>query len=129
MTNKNTAEAHKEIALDFLQLVMAGSIDEAYESYVNMHGRHHNVYFSAEFSSLKRGMLEDHAQFPDKRLIVKNILSQGDQVMVHSHLIMKQGEPGRTVVHIFRFEKGKIVELWDVGQVIPLDSPNRIGAF
>jgi len=129
MTNKNTAEAHKEIALDFLQLVMAGSIDEAYESYVNMHGRRHNVYFSAEFSSLKRSMLEDHAQFPDKRLIVKNILSQGDQVMVHSHLIMKLGEPGMAVVHIFRFEKGKIVELWDVGQVIPLDSPNRIGAF
>jgi predicted SnoaL-like aldol condensation-catalyzing enzyme len=33
------------------------------------------------------------------------------------------------VVHILRFEGGKIVEMWDVGQEIPKDSPNALGVF
>jgi predicted SnoaL-like aldol condensation-catalyzing enzyme len=129
MTNRDSIQAHKEQAVDFLQLVVAGNIDEAYENYVNMHGRHHNVYFSGEFSSLKRGMMEDQAQYPNKRLMVKNVLGDGDLVAIHSNLIFKAGEPGMATVHIFRFEEGKIVEMWDIGQAIPIDSPNRMGAF
>ncbi len=129
MTNKNSIQTQKEIAVDFLQLVVAGNIDEAYTNYVNMHGKHHNVYYSAEFSSLKRGMIENHEQFPNKRLMVKNVLGDGNLVAVHSNIIMKAEEPGMAVVHIFRFEAGRIVEMWDIGQVIPLESPNRMGAF
>ena len=33
------------------------------------------------------------------------------------------------VVHILRFEGGKIVEMWDIGQEIPADSPNALGMF
>lgn len=129
MTNKDSMAAQKESALDFLQLVVAGEIDEAYESYVNMNGKHHNVYYAADFTSLKQGMLENHAQFPTKRIMVKNVVGEGSLVAVHSNIILKPGESGISVVHIFRFERGKIVEMWDVGQAIPLESPNRIGAF
>jgi predicted SnoaL-like aldol condensation-catalyzing enzyme len=129
MTNPSNLQTQKERAMDFLQLVIAGNIDEAYDSYVNMHGVHHNMYFSSEFVSLKKGMKENHAQFPNKRLMVKNVLADGNLVAVHSHLIFKEGEPGMSVVHVFRFENGKIVEMWDVGQSIPADSPNRRGPF
>jgi predicted SnoaL-like aldol condensation-catalyzing enzyme len=129
MTNKSSIQSHKESALDFLHLVVTGSIDEAYKNYINMRGIHHNMYFSAEFTSLKQGMIENHAQFPNKRLMVKNVLADGDLVAVHSNIVMTPGEPGISVVHIFRFEKGRIIEMWDIGQAIPLDSPNRIGAF
>ena len=129
MTNKSNVQVHKEHALDFLQLVVAGNIDEAYENYVNMHGKHHNLYFSAEFASLKHGMVDDYARHPNKRLMVKNVLGDGNLVAIHSNLIMKPGEPGMAVVHIFRFEGGRIVEMWDVGQAISIDSPNRLGAF
>ena len=33
------------------------------------------------------------------------------------------------VVHILRFEEGKIAEMWDVGQEIPRDCPNQLGMF
>tara|TARA_R110000796_G_scaffold88850_3_gene191833 strand:+ start:43799 stop:43912 length:114 start_codon:yes stop_codon:yes gene_type:complete len=33
------------------------------------------------------------------------------------------------VVHIFRFKKERIIELWDLGQVISKDSPNENGLF
>ncbi len=129
MTNKTSLEIQKERALDFLQLVVAGNIDEAYDSYINLRGVHHNVYYAADFASLKKGMKDNHAQFPNKRLMVKNVISEGSLVAVHSNIVMKPGEPGVAVVHIFRFEDGKIAEMWDVGQSIPLDSPNRRGAF
>ena len=129
MTNKSNVEVQKEIALDFLQLVIAGSIDEAFEDYVNMHGKHHNVHFSAEFESLKKGMVENFTQFPHKRIMVKNVLGDSNLVAVHSNIVMIPGEPGFAAVHIFRFEAGKIVEMWDIGQSIPFDSPNRLGAF
>ena len=129
MTNRSNIETQKEIAIDFLNLVVAGSIDEAYDNYVNMHGKHHNVHYSAEFESLKKGMLENHAQFPHKRIMVKNVMGDCELVAVHSNIILKPGEPGIATVHIFRFEAGKIVEMWDVGQSIPYDSPNRLGAF
>jgi predicted SnoaL-like aldol condensation-catalyzing enzyme len=129
MTNKSSLQTQKEIAVDFLHLIVAGSIDEAYENYVNMHGKHHNVYYSAEFASLKHGMIENHSQFPTKRLMVKNVLGDGNLVAVHSNLLLKPGEPGMAVVHIFRFDQGKIIEMWDIGQAIPIESPNRLGAF
>jgi predicted SnoaL-like aldol condensation-catalyzing enzyme len=129
MTNKSSIQLHKEIAIDFLQLVVAGSIDEAFDNYVNMHGKHHHVHYSAEFASLKQGMLENQAHFPHKRLLVKNVLGEGNLVAVHSNINLKHGEPGIAAVHIFRFEKGKIIEMWDISQLIPSDSPNRLGAF
>lgn len=57
------------------------------------------------------------------------MLGDGSLVAVHSNIVMKPGEPGVAVVHIFRFEEGRIVEMWDIGQAIPVDSPNRMGAF
>ena len=129
MTNRTNIQTQKERAVDFLNLVVAGNIDEAYDSYVNMHGRHHNVYYAADFASLKKGMMENHTQFPNKRLMVKNVLGDGNLVAVHSNIIMKIGEPGVAVFHLFRFEDGKIVEMWDVGQAVPVSSPNLLGAF
>jgi predicted SnoaL-like aldol condensation-catalyzing enzyme len=119
----------KENSLDFLQLIVAGNIDEAYDNYVNMHGKHHNVYFSGEFASLKQGMIDNHAQFPNKRIMVKNVLGDGDLVAIHSNIVMKPGELGIAAVHIFRFDEGRIIEMWDIGQPVPFDSPNRMGAF
>jgi predicted SnoaL-like aldol condensation-catalyzing enzyme len=120
---------NKEIAVQFLKLVIAGKIDEAYSQYIDANGKHHNTYFPKGFSVLKEGMKENHNQFPNKYFNVKNILGDGDLVATHSHLAFKEGEPGMIVVHLFRFKNGKIVEMWDCGQPIQADSPNKDGAF
>jgi predicted SnoaL-like aldol condensation-catalyzing enzyme len=118
---------NKDSAIDFLQLVVAGQIDEAYARYVNMQGKHHNVYFPAGFEALKKAMYESHAQFPVKQFKSKHVLGEGDVVAVHSRIVLKENDPGMTVVHLFRFQDHKIVEMWDVGQEIPHDSPNSDG--
>ena len=125
----SSVQKNKEIAVKFLKLVVAGKIDDAYNEYVDLNGKHHNTYFPAGFSTLKEGMKENHDQFPDKKFNVKNILVDGDLVATHSHLFFKEGEPGMIVVHLFRIKNGKIVEMWDCGQPIQADSPNKDGAF
>jgi predicted SnoaL-like aldol condensation-catalyzing enzyme len=127
MTDK--AQAYKQAAVQFLKLVVAGRIDEAYDKHADPGGRHHNAYFPAGFPALKKGMLENHDQFPGKKFTIINVLGDGDLVAVHSHVALRPGEPGIAVVHLFRFQDDKIVEMWDVGQAVPPDSPNKDGMF
>ena len=119
----------KQIALDFLQMIIRGEIDEAYEKYIDMNGKHHNAYFPAGFESLKKAMKENHMQFPQKRLTVKHTFVDGDFVAVHSHVVLKPEDAGIAVVHLFRFKNNKIIEMWDCGQQLNKDSPNKDGVF
>jgi predicted SnoaL-like aldol condensation-catalyzing enzyme len=112
---------YKQAAVEFLKLVVARQADEAYEKYVDMHGKHHNPYFAAEFSALKQGMIEAHTKFPDTQIHIKNVLGDGDLVAVHSNVVMSPGEKGVAVVHLFRFRDSRIIEMWDVGQQVPAD--------
>lgn len=121
--------AHKQAAVQFLQLVVAGRIDEAYDKHVDLRGKHHNPFFPAGFPALKKAMIENHVQFPGKQLIIKNVLGDGDLVAVHSHIVLRPGETGIAAVHVFRFQSDTIVEMWDCVQPVPADSPNKDGAF
>jgi predicted SnoaL-like aldol condensation-catalyzing enzyme len=129
MKDTPSRDDHKHTALEFLELVVAGNIDEAYEKYVDMQGKHHNPFFAAGFPALKKAMIENHTQMPEKRITVQNALAEGDRVAVHSELILTPGGDRMAVVHIFRFGNNKIVEMWDCGQQVPADSPNTDGAF
>ena len=120
---------NKQAAVTFLESVIAGNIDEAYEKFVDMNGKHHNPYFPAGFAALKQAQKDNHAQFPNKQFHIHHVLGDGDMVAVHSHVVLKPGEPGIAVVHLFRFGDGKVVELWDCAVLIPADSPNRDGVF
>ncbi len=74
-------------------------------------------------------MEEDEARSPGKRLDVQVALEDGDYVAVHSRLRRSADEPDIAVVHIFRFEQGRIAELWDVVQVAPQELVNENGMF
>jgi predicted SnoaL-like aldol condensation-catalyzing enzyme len=125
----SAVQMHKHAARDFLQLVIAGEIDEAYGKYVDMGGKHHNVFFPSGFANLKAAMAENQNQFPNKEFTIKNVIGDENLVAVHSHLRFNPTEKGMVVVHLFRFQGGKIVEMWDLGQAIPPGMPNTDGAF
>ena len=122
-------DSNKNAAIAFLKLASSGQVDEAYSKYVGNGFKHHNPFYEGSADSLQAGMKENAVQNPDKALEVKRAIAEGDFVAVHSHVRQKPGEPGGAVVHIFRFENGKIVELWDLGMAIPEKSPNQYGMF
>ena len=72
-------------------------------------------------------MIEAHQKDPNKSIDIKYTYVNGLTVITHS-LVAKQ-QMNIAVVHIFRFENSKIVELWDLGQVIEMNSPNCNGMF
>jgi predicted SnoaL-like aldol condensation-catalyzing enzyme len=124
MTNSN-----KDAAISFLELAANGKVSEAYSRFVGAGFRHHNPFFEGSAEALMAGMEENARQNPNKVLEVKRAVAEGELVVVHSHVRQKPGDLGAAVVHIFRFEKGRIVELWDLGQPVPDKSPNQYGMF
>ena len=124
MTNRN-----KDSAVSFLKMASSGKVREAYLKFVGAGFRHHNPFFEGSAESLMAGMEENARQNPNKLLDVKRVITEGDFVVVHAHVQHKPGELGAALVHIFRFENDRIVELWDLGQPVPEESPNQYGIF
>ena len=119
----------KEIAVDFLSLASKGRSREAFKLFVGQGFRHHNVYFKGDAESLMTAMEESAKKNPDRIFQVQRILQDGNLAAVHSRIRQKADDPGVAVIHIFRFESGKIVELWDFGQAVPKDTINENGMF
>ena len=123
------AISHKEAAISFLQLVASGNVREAYQNYLGANFRHHNPLFRGDADSLRIAMEENAAKQPDKVLEILHVLEAGDLVAVHSHIRQSPDDRGAAVVHIFRFEGDRVVELWDIGQPVPENSANENGMF
>ena len=119
----------KEAAIEFLTLAASGKVSEAYARHVGFGFRHHNPNFRGDAASLKEAMQENAMKNPNKVLKVQRALQDGNEVTVLSHVLQRPGDRGAAVVHIFRFEGGRIVELWDVGQEIPESAINENGMF
>jgi len=119
----------KEAAVDFLRLAASANVREAYQKYAAPNFRHHNAYFKGDAESLMRAMEENAQEHPQKSLQVHHAIAEGDLVAVHGHVKMNPDDNGFALVHIFRFEEDRIAELWDLGQVVPDDSPNENGMF
>ncbi|TFB22050.1 nuclear transport factor 2 family protein [Filobacillus milosensis] len=121
--------SNKERASSFLKLVASGEVKEAFSEYVSKEVIHHNPYFSADANSLMKAMEEDASMNPDKSLEIKHTIEENDMVVVHSHMKQNAEDMGYALVHMFRFDDKQIIELWDVGQEVPENSPNENGVF
>jgi len=124
-----TVQSHKEAAVEFLMLVAAGKVREAYDRQAGPGFRHHNQYFHGDAASLMEAMERDAAKNPGKVLEVKLALQEGERVAVFAHVRQRPDDPGFALVHIFQFENRRIAELWEVGQPVLVDSINKNGMF
>ena len=63
-------------------------------------------------------------QFPDAYVDIKRVIAEGDLVVTHSHFTLSPEDRGSAVMDMFRLENGKVVEHWDVVQMIPENPAN-----
>ncbi len=120
----------KEMAIAFLKMAGSGDVQSAYEKYIDPKFIHHNQYFKGDRQSLMTAMLEASQKSPNKSIDIKHVYEDKDTVITHSEVVRQKPEdPSIAVIHIFRFENNRVVELWDVGQPMMKNSPNENGFF
>ena len=122
--------SRKELAVAFLKMAGLGDVRAAYDRFTGSNFIHHNQYFKGDRQSLMAAMEEASRTAPNRSIDVKHVYEDGNTVITHS-LVTRQdpAAQGIAVVHIFRFENDRVVELWDLGQQIAKDSPNENGLF
>jgi predicted SnoaL-like aldol condensation-catalyzing enzyme len=68
-------------------------------------------------------------EYPGKKVLIKRSVAENNLVVLHCHQFWP-GEHDYAGIDIFRFDTdGKIVEHWDVLQVVPTESKNSNGMF
>lgn len=120
--------APQTIATSFLQKIIDGRIDEAFDEYVNPSAKHHNIATPAGMAALQSGMNDAERQFPDKNYQIVLTLQDGPLVAVYGHLKLSP-QIDLSTVHLFKIEHGKITEFWDCSQSLPDKPVNTDGAF
>ena len=131
-------KAHKEIAVEFLRLVGLGKPKDGLRFFAP-DCKTHNPYTAGGMDSLTDAMIAVQKQASegiikgskaDFKLTIRQVLADGDLVAVHTQISSsKPSEGGLRQVHLFRFSGDKIVEYWDITQMVPENAPNAAGAF
>lgn len=121
-------KARKAIA--FLDMVFnKKQVKEGFDTYVGDKYIQHNP-IAADGKEAAVAVLGHVLQImPGWSYEFKSAYVDGDIAIVHSLVRRDANDRGSAVVDIFRFEKGKVVEHWDVVQAIPEKSANNNTMF
>jgi predicted SnoaL-like aldol condensation-catalyzing enzyme len=128
--NSAQLERNKNNAMAFYDLMFnQNKPREAIERYVGNMYIQHNPHVGDGKEAFIAYFERMADEYPDKETHFKRAIAEADKVVLHCHQIWPGGDD-YAGIDIFRFDDhGKIIEHWDVLQVIPPKSMNDNGLF
>ncbi len=122
--SKRQMEANKKTVLAFYDAAINKKDFEAAKKYFGAQYKQHNPIAADGPEGLKGFIAFLKDKFPNAKSEFKRLFADGDYVIVHVHAVREPGTRGNAIIDIFRLEKGKVVEHWDVTQPIPEKAAN-----
>jgi predicted SnoaL-like aldol condensation-catalyzing enzyme len=122
---ESTLERNKATAIAFYDLLFNQSKPrEAVALFVGDTYRQHNPFGTDGKEPLIEYFERMAREHPGKHVEFKRAIAEGDLVVLHCHQ-QWPGDHDYAAIDIFRFDdRGKIVEHWDVLQIVPDDPAN-----
>ncbi len=127
--DRQLPEENKKIVLEFYDKAINQKNYEAAVPYLGPRYIQHNQNAADGAEGLKSFIRYLRDTFPHAHSEIKRVFADDDYVILHVHAVREPGTRGMAVVDIFRLQNGKIVEHWDVHEVIAEKPANANGMF
>lgn len=128
----STAERNRQTAVAFYDLMFNQCKPrEAVERYVGENYTQHNPHVADGKQAFIDYFERMAREYPGKQVQFKRTVAEGNLVVLHCHQVWpSDANKDWAGIDIFRFtEDGKIVEHWDVLQVIPAEAQHGNSMF
>lgn len=117
-------EANRRTVLAFYEKGLNEKDADAALAYVGDRYVQHNPNAADGRDGFRKFVAFLRDKYPQSHSEIKRAFVDGDYVILHVHAVREPGTRGSAIMDIFRLERGKIVEHWDVNQPVPEQAAN-----